>query len=157
MPFLTMRHDFRTPADGSSTPADIYRAAMDQFRWADAHGFDFAVVSEHHGFGDGWMPAPLIAAAAIVGATERIPLLLSAVLLPLHDPIRIAEQLVVLGHDREVEAVPIGPTKLVHRGAVDLGLGRRPVRGGAEVVTHGEERHGYLFRWGPTSAPKAAI
>ena len=98
MPFLTMRHDFRVPADGSSTQADIYAAAMAQFRWADAHGFDFAVVSEHHGFPDGWLPAPLTAAAAIVGATERIPLLLSAVLLPLHDPIRIAEQLVVLDH-----------------------------------------------------------
>jgi alkanesulfonate monooxygenase SsuD/methylene tetrahydromethanopterin reductase-like flavin-dependent oxidoreductase (luciferase family) len=98
MPFLTMRHDFRVPPDGSSTQADIYAAAMEQFRWADAHGFDFAVVSEHHGFPDGWLPAPLTAAAAIVGATERIPLLLSAVLLPLHDPIRIAEQLVVLDH-----------------------------------------------------------
>ena len=38
MPFLTMRHDFRAPADGSSTQADIYSAAMEQFRWADAHG-----------------------------------------------------------------------------------------------------------------------
>jgi len=98
MPFLTMRHDFRTPADGSTSQAEIYRAAMDQFRWADRHGFDFAVTSEHHGFVDGWMPAPITAAAAIAGATERIPLLLSAVLLPLHDPIRIAEQLVVLDH-----------------------------------------------------------
>ncbi|MGZ6885530.1 MAG: LLM class flavin-dependent oxidoreductase [Acidimicrobiia bacterium] len=98
MPFLTMRHDFRAPVDGSTSLGDIYAAAMEQFRWADAHGFDFAVVSEHHGFPDGWLPAPITAAAAIVGATQRIPLLLSAVLLPLHDPIRIAEQLVVLDH-----------------------------------------------------------
>jgi alkanesulfonate monooxygenase SsuD/methylene tetrahydromethanopterin reductase-like flavin-dependent oxidoreductase (luciferase family) len=98
MPFITMRHDFRTPADGSSTQADIYAAAMDQFRWADAHGFDLAVVSEHHGMRDGWLPAPLTAAGAVVGATERIRVFLSAVLLPLHDPIRVAEQLVVLDH-----------------------------------------------------------
>ena len=98
MPFLTMRHDFRAPNDGSSTPAEIYTAAMDQFRWADEHGFDFAVVSEHHGFDDGWLPTPITAAAAIVGATKRLPVLLSAVILPLHDPIRIAEQLVVLDH-----------------------------------------------------------
>jgi alkanesulfonate monooxygenase SsuD/methylene tetrahydromethanopterin reductase-like flavin-dependent oxidoreductase (luciferase family) len=98
MPFLTMRHDFRVPVDGSSTQADIYTAAMDQFRWADEHGFDFGVVSEHHGFDDGWIPAPITVAAAIVGATRRLPILLSAVLLPLHDPIRIAEQLVVLDH-----------------------------------------------------------
>jgi alkanesulfonate monooxygenase SsuD/methylene tetrahydromethanopterin reductase-like flavin-dependent oxidoreductase (luciferase family) len=93
-----MRHDFRAPVDGSTSLADIYTAAMDQFRWADEHGFDFAVVSEHHGFPDGWLPAPLTAAAAIAGATKRIPILLSAALVPLHDPIRLAEQLVVLDH-----------------------------------------------------------
>src|SRR3954453_9270619 len=98
MTFLAMRHDFRAPADASSTQADIYAAAMDQFRWADAHGFDLAVVSEHHGMSDGWLPAPLTMAGAIVGATERIRIFLSAVLLPLHDPIRVAEQLVVLDH-----------------------------------------------------------
>jgi alkanesulfonate monooxygenase SsuD/methylene tetrahydromethanopterin reductase-like flavin-dependent oxidoreductase (luciferase family) len=98
MPFLTMRHDFRAPVDGSSTHAEIYSAAMDQFRWADEQGFDFGVLSEHHGFEDGWLPAPITVAAAVVGATRRLPLLLSAVVLPLHDPIRIAEQLVVLDH-----------------------------------------------------------
>ena len=98
MPFLTMRHDFRAPIDGSSTLAQIYTAAMEQFRWADEHGFDFGVISEHHGFDDGWMPAPMTAAAAVVGATKRLPILLSAVILPLHDPIRVAEQLVVLDH-----------------------------------------------------------
>ena len=98
MAFLTMRHDFRAPIDGSSTLAEIYTAAMEQFRWADEHGFDFGVISEHHGFDDGWMPAPMTAAAAVVGATKRLPILLSAVILPLHDPIRTAEQLVVLDH-----------------------------------------------------------
>src|SRR3954452_21450700 len=98
MTFLAMRHDFRAPADGSTSQADIYTAAMDQFRWADAHGFNLAVVSEHHGMRDGWLPAPLTMAGAIVGATERIRIFLSAVLLTLHDPIRIAEQLVVLDH-----------------------------------------------------------
>jgi alkanesulfonate monooxygenase SsuD/methylene tetrahydromethanopterin reductase-like flavin-dependent oxidoreductase (luciferase family) len=98
MTLLAMRHDFRVPADGSSTHAEIYAAAMDQFRWADAHGFSLAVVSEHHGMPDGWLSAPLTAAAAVVGATTDIRVFLSAVLLPLHDPIRIAEQLVVLDH-----------------------------------------------------------
>ncbi len=98
MAYLTMRHDFRTPIDGSTSQADIYTAAMDQFRWADEHGFDFAVVSEHHAFVDGWLAAPLTAAAAIVGATRRIPVLISAAIVPLHDPVRLAEQLVVLDH-----------------------------------------------------------
>ncbi|MGZ8762573.1 MAG: LLM class flavin-dependent oxidoreductase [Acidimicrobiia bacterium] len=96
MPFLTMRHDFRAPAFGPASQSEIYRCALDQYRWADEHGFDFAVLSEHHGLDDGWIPAPLTLAAVVVGATERIPILVSALIIPLHDPVRIAEQLAVL-------------------------------------------------------------
>ena len=31
-------------------------AALEQFAWADEHGFDSLVLSEHHGVDDGWMP-----------------------------------------------------------------------------------------------------
>jgi alkanesulfonate monooxygenase SsuD/methylene tetrahydromethanopterin reductase-like flavin-dependent oxidoreductase (luciferase family) len=71
---------------------------MAQYRWADEIGFDFAVISEHHGLEDGWMPSPIVAAAAVAGATKRIPIMLSAIIVPLHDPIRLAEQLSVLDH-----------------------------------------------------------
>ncbi|MGH8979321.1 MAG: LLM class flavin-dependent oxidoreductase [Acidimicrobiia bacterium] len=96
MPLLTMRQDFRAPAFGPATTADIYRAALEQMRWADAHGFDFLVLSEHHGIEDGWMPAPLTMAASLLAMTERAPVLLSASILPLHDPIRVAEQIAVI-------------------------------------------------------------
>jgi alkanesulfonate monooxygenase SsuD/methylene tetrahydromethanopterin reductase-like flavin-dependent oxidoreductase (luciferase family) len=69
---------------------------LEQLKWADAHGFDFLVLSEHHGIDDGWMPAPFTMAAAVLGATERAPVLLSASQLPLHDPIRVAEQIAVI-------------------------------------------------------------
>ena len=96
MPLLTMRHDFRAPAFGPASASEIYAAAFEQYRWADEQGWDFAVVSEHHGLDDGWMPAPITAAAVVAGATGRIPILLSAVIVPLHDPVRLAEQLAVL-------------------------------------------------------------
>ena len=86
MPLLTMRHDFRAPDFGPASTAEIYSAALEQFRWADQQGWDFAVVSEHHGLDDGWLPAPITIAAVIAGMTERIPMLLSAVIVPLHDP-----------------------------------------------------------------------
>ena len=98
MPMLVMRHDFRAPAFGPASTADIYTAALDQFRWADRQGWDFAVVSEHHGLDDGWLPAPVTVAGVIAGMTERIPLLLSASIVPLHDPVRLAEQIAVLDH-----------------------------------------------------------
>jgi alkanesulfonate monooxygenase SsuD/methylene tetrahydromethanopterin reductase-like flavin-dependent oxidoreductase (luciferase family) len=93
---LTMRHDFRAPAFGPSTSAEIYAAALEQYKWADAHGWDLAVLSEHHGIDDGWLPAPLTIAGVILGATPRIPVFVSASILPLHDPVRIAEQIAVL-------------------------------------------------------------
>jgi alkanesulfonate monooxygenase SsuD/methylene tetrahydromethanopterin reductase-like flavin-dependent oxidoreductase (luciferase family) len=96
MPMLVMRHDFRAPAFGPASAAEIYGAALEQFRWADQQGWDFAVVSEHHGLDDGWLPTPITIAALVAGMTERIPVLLSAVVVPLHDPVRLAEQLAVL-------------------------------------------------------------
>ena len=44
---------------GAASAREIYDAALEQFAWADAHGFDSLVLSEHHGVDDGWMPAPL--------------------------------------------------------------------------------------------------
>jgi hypothetical protein len=32
MPLLTMRHDFRAPAFGPASAAEIYRTALEQFR-----------------------------------------------------------------------------------------------------------------------------
>jgi alkanesulfonate monooxygenase SsuD/methylene tetrahydromethanopterin reductase-like flavin-dependent oxidoreductase (luciferase family) len=96
MSILTMRQDFREPPDGAATSREIYDAALAQFAWADEHGFDALVLSEHHGVPDGWMPSPLTMAAAVLARTNRARVMVSACILPLHDPIRIAEQLAVL-------------------------------------------------------------
>jgi alkanesulfonate monooxygenase SsuD/methylene tetrahydromethanopterin reductase-like flavin-dependent oxidoreductase (luciferase family) len=96
MAILTMRHDFRTAYDGSTSAREIYDAAFEQFTWADRHGFDALVLSEHHGVPDGWCPAPLTVAGAVLAHSERARVMVSACVLPLHDPIRIAEQIAVL-------------------------------------------------------------
>jgi len=96
MAIFAMRHDFRAPADGSTSLPDIYATALDQFAWADAHGFMSLVLSEHHGIDDGWCPAPLTLAAAVLARTKVAKVMISASVLPLHDPVRIAEQIAVL-------------------------------------------------------------
>jgi alkanesulfonate monooxygenase SsuD/methylene tetrahydromethanopterin reductase-like flavin-dependent oxidoreductase (luciferase family) len=96
MPLMTMRQDFRAPAFGPASASEIYTAALEQFRWAEDHGFNFLVLSEHHGIDDGWMPAPFTIAAVALGATRQVPVLLSASILPLHDPVRVAEQIAVI-------------------------------------------------------------
>ena len=96
MAMIGLRYDLRAPSFGRTTHAEMYQACLDQCAWADEHGFDFVALSEHHGVDDGFLPAPVTMAAAIAGRTRRIPISIAAILLPLHDPIRLAEQLAVL-------------------------------------------------------------
>ena len=90
MPYLCMRHDFRAPAFGPASTRDIYAAALEQYDWADRNGFDLLVLSEHHGIDDGWQPAPLTMAGVLLGRTKQARVMVSAAILPLHDPVRIA-------------------------------------------------------------------
>jgi alkanesulfonate monooxygenase SsuD/methylene tetrahydromethanopterin reductase-like flavin-dependent oxidoreductase (luciferase family) len=109
-----IRFDMRAPSWGPASAAELHAATLDMAEWADRVGFDSAVVSEHHGAADGFLPSPIVAAAAIAGRTSRIGISNSALLAPLHDPVRIAEDLTVLD--------------LLSQGRVTtiLGLGYRP-------------------------------
>ncbi|MBK7520968.1 MAG: LLM class flavin-dependent oxidoreductase [Gammaproteobacteria bacterium] len=92
---LTLRFDLRTPPF-ARCPDDYYRTALDMAEWADAHGFNECMLSEHHGEEDGYLPSPLVMAAAIAARTRRMRIRISALILPLHDPLRIAEDVAVL-------------------------------------------------------------
>lgn len=83
------------PAEGGSL-RDRYRAALDMASYADEQGVTSAVVEEHHGSPDGWLPAPLTLAGLILGRTRRLTVLACAVIAPLYDPLRLAEQIAVL-------------------------------------------------------------
>jgi alkanesulfonate monooxygenase SsuD/methylene tetrahydromethanopterin reductase-like flavin-dependent oxidoreductase (luciferase family) len=96
MVMIGIRFDLRVPAFAATTHAQQYAACLDQCAWADALGLDIVVLSEHHGVADGYLPAPFTMAAAIAGRTRRIRLNIAAALVPLHDPVRLAEQLAVL-------------------------------------------------------------
>ena len=96
MAFIGIRFDLRVPPFAATTHADQYAACLAQCAWADQRGLDLVVLSEHHGVADGYVPAPLTLAAAIAGRTQRIRISIAAALVPLHDPVRMAEQLAVL-------------------------------------------------------------
>jgi alkanesulfonate monooxygenase SsuD/methylene tetrahydromethanopterin reductase-like flavin-dependent oxidoreductase (luciferase family) len=96
MAMLGVRFDLRVPDFAATTHARQYEAALDMAGWADRVGLDMVILSEHHGAPDGYLPAPLTLAAAVLGRTPRIPVSVAAILVPLHDPIRLAEQLAVL-------------------------------------------------------------
>src|SRR3954451_13789483 len=96
MAAIALRYDLRVPPFATTTHAAQYAACLEQCGWADERGFDVVTLSEHHGVDDGYLPAPLTLAAAIAGRTKRININIAAVLVPLHDPVRLAEQLAVL-------------------------------------------------------------
>lgn len=93
--FLSLRYDLRAPTFGPPAEA-LYRAAIEQCAWAEDHGFLMATLSEHHGSDDGYCPSPLVMAAAVTGRTRNLRVLVAALIVPLYDPIRLAEDLAVL-------------------------------------------------------------
>ena len=95
MAMVILRFDLRVPPFSRTSHAELYRTCLEQCAWADEKGLDMVVLSEHHGVDDGYLPAPVTLAAAIAGRTKRIQISIAAVLAPLHDPIRLAEQLAV--------------------------------------------------------------
>lgn len=92
---LNLRYDMNRPEFGAPH-ADLYRAAIDQSVWADGLGFTQVYLAEHHGAEGGYCPSPMILAGAILGATRSILAHLSALVVTMHDPLRLAEDLAVL-------------------------------------------------------------
>lgn len=96
MIMIGLRYDLRVPPFSTSSHAAAYRACVDQCEWGDRLGLHFVALSEHHGVEDGFMSSPLTLAAAIAGRTQRLPITIAAVLVTLHDPVRLAEQMAVV-------------------------------------------------------------
>lgn len=96
MALAVIRFDLRQPGRSPSEVSEAYGAAVAMSEWADAKGFDMAVLSEHHGSPDGYLPSPLVLGGAIAARTTRIRINVAALLVPLHDPVRLAEDLTTL-------------------------------------------------------------
>lgn len=96
MAFSVLRLDMRAPTFSPASKSDLYAAALDMAAWADEQGFDLISLSEHHGAEDGYLPSPVALAGCIVGRTRRVQIRVVALLLPLYDPVKLAEDLAIL-------------------------------------------------------------
>jgi alkanesulfonate monooxygenase SsuD/methylene tetrahydromethanopterin reductase-like flavin-dependent oxidoreductase (luciferase family) len=96
MALFGIRFDFRNPPIAGTTMTERYRAALDMVEWADGHEFVIAVLSEHHGADDGYLPSPLTMAAAMAARTESIRIEIAAIVASFHDPLRLAEDAAVV-------------------------------------------------------------
>lgn len=93
-----MRFDMRAPGKDASARAALYRAAIEMAAWADTRGCASIVISEHHASDDGYLPSPFPMAAAMAAVTTNTPIVIAAALLPLYDPVRLAEDMIVIDH-----------------------------------------------------------
>lgn len=84
-------YDFRNPPPSQLSFEALYRASLEQIAWAEQLGFDSVWLTEHHFVDDGYTPSPLVIAAAIGQRTQRMRIGTNLMLLPLADPLRIAE------------------------------------------------------------------
>jgi natural product biosynthesis luciferase-like monooxygenase protein len=84
---------FYFAADAGEVGQNRYRLLLEGARYADTHGFLAIWTPERHfhEFG-GLYPNPSITSAAVATITSRVQLRAGSVVLPLHNPIRVAEE-----------------------------------------------------------------
>ncbi len=116
-----LRFDMRAPEFGAPT-GELYAAALEMASYAETRGAIAAAICEHHTMADGYLPSPLVLATAMAARTTSLPIMTAALILPLYDPIRLAEDMVVLdiisgGRVSYVMAVGYVPEEFEHHGA----------------------------------------
>ena len=82
---------FRNPEFARVPWEQLYRTHLDLIADSEAMGFDDAWLTEHHFVDDGYSPSLLPIAGAVAARTTRIRIGTFLVLLPLHNPVRLAE------------------------------------------------------------------
>ena len=79
--------------DGSKDSPDKYRLVLESAKFADRNGFSAVWTPERHfkDFG-GLYPNPSVLGAALAMITDRVQIRAGSVALPLHHPVRVAEE-----------------------------------------------------------------
>jgi alkanesulfonate monooxygenase SsuD/methylene tetrahydromethanopterin reductase-like flavin-dependent oxidoreductase (luciferase family) len=131
---------------------EVIGQGLEDIAAADRDGFSSVVFAEHHFLSDGWIPRPLQLAAAAAAITRRMRVGTDIVILALHHPVAVAEEVAVndiLSGGRFIFGVGLGWIKAEFdgfgvpyksRAAVyerALGLVKRLLKG--ETVSNDEE------------------
>jgi alkanesulfonate monooxygenase SsuD/methylene tetrahydromethanopterin reductase-like flavin-dependent oxidoreductase (luciferase family) len=109
MKFSTLTIFDNYPNQLSRTPKQFYDEVLEQAVRAEEMNFDGVWFTEHHFSDFGICPSPAVLLSAISQRTNRIRLGVGVSVLPLHNPLRIAEDYALVD--------------LLSNGRLDLGLG----------------------------------
>lgn len=93
---FALLYDFRNPPQWKSDPADLYQKTLSNMKYAEDLGFDQIMLTEHHFIEDDYLPSLLPTAAAVAEKTNEIKIGTGLFLLPLYNPIRVAEDVAVV-------------------------------------------------------------
>lgn len=78
------------------TESKRYQAVLEMAEFAETNGFNFINLEEHHCAENGWLGSPITLASMIAARTKTIRIGVTALLAPLYDPIRLAEDIAVI-------------------------------------------------------------
>ena len=106
---IGLMFSFRNPAFNRVPWDDFYEAELDLCVYAEEMGLDHVWLSEHHFVDDGYAPSLMAIAAAVAVRTTKIRIGTYVLLLPLHNPVRVAED--------------VASVDVMSRGRFDLGMG----------------------------------
>jgi alkanesulfonate monooxygenase SsuD/methylene tetrahydromethanopterin reductase-like flavin-dependent oxidoreductase (luciferase family) len=106
---LGIYFDLRNPPQWSQDPKRLYGFTLEMCEEAEQLGISSIWFSEHHLFEDGYLPQPLIMAAAAAARTRRVRIGTAVLVAPFRSAVEIAEQATIVD--------------LISGGRLDLGLG----------------------------------
>lgn len=98
------------PLSEGGSDHQVYRDTLEEIELADELGFDSVWLAEHHFSKYGILGNPLNFAMAIAARTKNISIGTAVLVLPLHDPLRLAEDIAALD--------------VMSQGRVSIGVGR---------------------------------
>jgi alkanesulfonate monooxygenase SsuD/methylene tetrahydromethanopterin reductase-like flavin-dependent oxidoreductase (luciferase family) len=108
-PAIGLFVDLRRLPDSARTAAEHTAWTIDLLAHAESLGCDAAWFTEHHGFPDGYLPQPLVLAAAVAARTSTMRLGTGIALGPLRHPRHLAEEAALVD--------------VISNGRVEIGIG----------------------------------
>ncbi len=133
-PTFGLWYDFRQRRPFTQDYASFYAECLEEISEGEILGLTDVWLSEHHFVDDGYLPSPLVVAAAIAAHTTTMRIGTNILLLPMHHPLRVAEDAAVVD--------------LISGGRFTLGVGQGYVQHEFEVLGFNRRNRPSLFEEG---------